>query len=237
MPTLNWLIFFVIILVAIAYVMAMIKAGENIWAAIGGVLLMVFSILSLFLLPGGSDNGVPPPPTPVLVQTPPPTPIQTPVPTLEPTPTLEPSPTPTPFPTPSYISLHSLTNIATGRLEVPSWTVTDNYGNEYDNALLASSFTFSSDACSYTVLLGENFSRFQADFFIRYGETSNRIARLEIILDYDEIYTVSIRNTDRPVPIDICVYGGNVFTLRILGSADFGGWGITSGIGNAVFLL
>jgi len=134
--------------------------------------------------------------------------------------------------------LHYLVNIARDRLHLSPWAVTDNFGNEYDNALMSSSTRFVSGACSYTVLLAENFSRFQAYFFIRRGETSNRTAWLEIILDenYENIYYWSIRNTDRPISIDICVYGVTVFTVRILGNANLGGWGIESGIGNAVFI-
>ena len=139
-----------------------------------------------------------------------------------------------------YLSLSELRNIADGqgngsRLFFSTTTVRDNYGNEYSGAYWVSSTAFSSARPSYKVLLDEKFSRFQAVYFIKDGESSNASAQLLIRLDDVEIYSVTLDKTSRPHEIDIDVSGGNVFELEIKGFRPMSGSGISSLISNAVF--
>ena len=114
---------------------------------------------------------------------------------------------------------------------------TDNFGNVHEESYVGGSMNFQSHGMlSYTAIIGSRFSRFHATFFIPQGEYSNRTAVLRIFLDNEEYTSFSLTKTDRPIPIDIDVSNRDIFTIEIVPTQNFGGWGIDGGIGDGIFI-
>jgi hypothetical protein len=167
---------------------------------------------------------------PTIESTPTSEPVLTPVltPTPEPTPTVEPTLTDTP--------LFALDNIASApRIRFSDNTITDNYGNEYRGSYHGSR-NLASETPTYTALLDGKFSRFQAVYYIPNGQISDKTARLVIYLDENEVVYETLEKTSRPIIIDECVAGGNVFSLEIRGLSTLMSAGLESRISDAVFI-
>jgi hypothetical protein len=213
---------------------------------VGGLFLWIISDIIIPNCGGGSSPPPPehntsaqthiPPlePLPNTTPTPPPDSTPTPIPTPDPTPTLESSPSTEP--TTDIIPLSALRNIASGS-KIIFWehTERDNYGTEYRGSYYGSR-SLISDRPTYTVLLDGKYTRFQAVYYVREGETSERSGSLTITLDDIEIFHTTLDKTSRPVDIDVDVSNGNVFSLEIMGQRTLSTSGISTLISDAIFL-
>ncbi|MDR2569486.1 MAG: hypothetical protein LBD23_04190 [Oscillospiraceae bacterium] len=159
------------------------------------------------------------------------------------TPTFTEAITPSPSPEPPFESpktsktqLSDLENIASGKKIVfQSRTAKDNYGNEY-REFYQGYRTLISDRPTYMVLLNGNYSRFQAIYYIKEGQSYDGLAEIIIHLDDTEILYETLDKTSKPINIDVDITGGNVFTLEIKGLSTLSRRGIESCLSDAFFI-
>jgi len=132
-----------------------------------------------------------------------------------------------------FTRLSSLRNRTSGiALTLSRFPRTDICGNTYYDLFTVSPFIF--NPTRFTTRLDGNYSRFQAHFFILDGY--HRRATILIFLDDEIVFHDSISVYDRRLYIDIDVSNGDLFTIEIPHTANFGGRGIESGLGNAIFI-